>query len=205
MHTASAPVILVATLVFHGTALAAATFNPPPLQCLGPVDEQVCGYTCERNFSTTRCTRTPHGRCISAGDKVLCWDPSPALIAVLGDDVPAPQCIANFGDVACGYGCVAGAGQVQCAQTPYGVCAFNFGKLVCFDPPLQALSLVEGEPPPSQCLSGFEQLACGYGCAANFGHVKCAQTPVGRCVAQGGQVVCVDPPVDGLPLVRRTK
>jgi hypothetical protein len=48
--------------------------------------------------------------------------------------------------------------------------------------------------PAKECKSAFGKTACGYHCIANFGQVKCAQTPQGACKAQFGQVVCWDPP-----------
>lgn len=205
MHAAFVVAVFSTVSPALQTPAPGAVFNKPPVQCIQSEGGETCGYVCERNFGQTRCTRTPFGRCTSQFGQVVCWDPPPGLIALLGDDVPRPQCIANFGKVACGYHCEAQFGDVKCAQTPYGMCGSQFGKVECFDPPLQSLSLVDGEPPAAQCLANFGQIQCGYGCVGNFGQVRCAQTPLGSCTASHGEVTCIDPPLDGLPIVRRVK
>lgn len=45
-----------------------------------------------------------------------------------------------------------------------------------------------------ECKSDYGVTVCGYHCVADYGQVKCAQTPEGLCHADYGQVVCWDPP-----------
>jgi hypothetical protein len=53
-----------------------------------------------------------------------------------------------------------------------------------------------GPPPGAACKSAFGKTACGYGCVAAYGDVKCAQTPEGRCQVAYGEITCWDPERD---------
>jgi hypothetical protein len=53
--------------------------------------------------------------------------------------------------------------------------------------------------PQPTCLAQYGQTACGHHCVANFGQVRCAQTPFGTCSSGAGTVACWDPP----PVVRQ--
>jgi len=70
-----------------------------------------------------------------------------------------------------------------------------------WSPPQQAApessSEEEVEPPhtsdgdaQSECKSAYGTTACGYGCVAEYGVVKCAQRPGGTCQAAYGEVTC---------------
>lgn len=50
------------------------------------------------------------------------------------------------------------------------------------------------EYPQQECKSAYGATACGFGCVAAYGEVKCAQLPGGACTAAYGQVTCFEPP-----------
>jgi hypothetical protein len=110
----------------------------------------------------------------------------------LGD--PAPQCLVSNGIEKCGYDCKALAGAPECARTPAGVCHAAWGKVVCFDPPEVARVVWGAGLPKAQCKDAHGQIACGYGCAAGFGKIGCAQTPAGTCRYAYRRLECWDPP-----------
>lgn len=71
-----------------------------------------------------------------------------------------------------------------------------FALLALFVP---AVVAAQSPPQPAPtCLTQYGETACGHHCVANFGHVKCAQTPYGACGSGAGLVACWDPP----PIVR---
>lgn len=114
--------------------------------------------------------------------------------------VGGPRCVNDYGQTICGYHCVAAYGQVECAQTPAGACRADYGKIVCWDPPL-ALSPWTEEPlysypplPHAECVAAFGEIACGYNCRTAYGQLRCAQTSAGVCDAAYGQIVCWDSP-----------
>ncbi len=57
-------------------------------------------------------------------------------------------------------------------------------------------AVVTSEPAPApgyaqqECKSAYGTTACGYGCVAEYGVVKCASQPGGTCQAAYGQVTC---------------
>jgi hypothetical protein len=57
--------------------------------------------------------------------------------------------------------------------------------------------VVVAEPsvPQAQCKAEYGKQACGFGCIANYGTVRCAETPLGACKDAYGVVKCWDPPV----------
>ncbi len=57
-----------------------------------------------------------------------------------------------------------------------------------------SLAAADAAPPEPQCVTAFGQTACGHGCVANNGVVRCAQTPQGVCTSGAGTVACWDPP-----------
>ncbi|MBX7113472.1 MAG: hypothetical protein K1X64_03990 [Myxococcaceae bacterium] len=101
------------------------------------------------------------------------------------------RCISAYGAKACGYACEAAYGQVKCAQTPYGACLAANGTLTCWDPPVRHAHRMRNTP-AAQCLSEYGTTACGYGCVAQYGAIKCAQTPGHHCYADSGQLFCSD-------------
>jgi hypothetical protein len=106
---------------------------------------------------------------------------------------PTATCLDGYGTHACGYDCRAEYGQVRCAQTPFGACGAAYGTLVCFDPSRDVLAR-EPVIRAAECRAEYGTIACGYGCAADYGSVKCAATPEGVCHAANGEVTCFDPP-----------
>lgn len=48
--------------------------------------------------------------------------------------------------------------------------------------------------PQQQCLTASGNAACGYDCKSASGQVRCARTPLGKCVTASGQIFCNDPP-----------
>jgi hypothetical protein len=47
--------------------------------------------------------------------------------------------------------------------------------------------------PQQECKSAYGTTACGFGCIAAYGEVKCAVQPGGACTAAYGQVTCWEP------------
>lgn len=105
----------------------------------------------------------------------------------------APQCATVQGRTVCGYQCVVAYGQARCTQTPEGVCASAYGKVTCWDPPPYVRRHYGGNVPLPNCLADDGDLDCGYGCISAYGHVTCAQTPVGACDSDSGRIACGDP------------
>ncbi len=172
--------------------------NVPKPACLWRGQNGACGYDCKAQLDQVGCAATPQGVCIAQYNKVLCFDPQPALYGVYGKGIPEPRCLAQDGHLACGYGCKSTGGRLACAATPHGVCEERDGQLVCFDPDKLVLcARGKGTPKPA-CLMGFGQLVCGYDCKAASGRVACAQTPDGTCDTAGANApTCFDPPVRG--------
>ena len=145
---------------------------------------------------------------------IRCWA---VLILMLAALLPAAAvaerpgrrpvgCYAAYGQTACGYDCTAGYGQLRCAQTPAGRCTAAYGSVTCWDPapadeaprapprsrPAHRARSREAYAPrdAATCLSNYGQTACGYGCVAQYGRVRCAATPGAQCIAQYGQIAC---------------
>jgi hypothetical protein len=47
--------------------------------------------------------------------------------------------------------------------------------------------------PQQECKSAYGTTACGFGCVAAYGEVKCAANPGGACTAAYGRVSCWEP------------
>jgi hypothetical protein len=157
--------------------------------------QTACGYHCLRAEGQVRCAQTAEGVCSSSSGVVACWDP-PALLRRVYERVPEASCVTNGAQTACGYHCVVGSDRAQCAQTPFGACRVNAGRLVCWDPPAEVI-LARGERTPgASCAISGDRVVCGYRCEVWQGVVRCAQTPDGVCQHQGGAVACWDPPLD---------
>jgi hypothetical protein len=165
------------------------------VECLTSSDQTACGYHCIGAEGQVRCAQTPDGVCSSSSGVVACWDPPPLLRRVFAR-VPTPSCVTNGSQTACGYQCVVGSDQARCAQTPFGACRANGGRLVCWDPPAEVI-LARGDRTPSgACVLGSDRVACGYHCEVWQGSLRCAQTPDGVCRHQGDALTCWDPPLD---------
>ena len=176
-------------------ALVAAAADARAVECLTSSGQTACGFHCISAESQVRCAQTPDGVCNYSSGVVACWDP-PALLRLVYPTVPPPSCVTNGGQTACGYQCIAAYDQVQCAQTPFGACRANGGRLVCWDPPAPVILSRRAATPVATCLLANDRVACGYHCEAYQGSLACAQTPDGTCRRQGGAVSCWDPPLD---------
>jgi hypothetical protein len=73
-----------------------------------------------------------------------------------------------------------------------------FAKHLCMLPSLLAFGLVGRGAVAAECLTSSGVTACGYHCVADYGQVRCAQTPQGACSLASDVVACWDPP----PVVR---
>ncbi|MGE5182363.1 MAG: hypothetical protein ACM31C_09895 [Acidobacteriota bacterium] len=126
-----------------------------------------------------------------SGGSVATSEPAPA-------PAPAPaysgyaqqECKSAYGTTACGYGCVAEYGQVKCASRPGGTCQAAYGQITCSEGAPAPAYGYAGPPPQQECKSEYGTTACGYGCVADYGVVKCASQPGGTCQAAYGQVTC---------------
>ena len=117
------------------------------------------------------------------------------LFALFATKAGAVDCLTSGGRTACGFNCLAAEGQVLCAQTAEGVCSSSSGVVACWDPPALLRRVYPRIPTPS-CVTNYGQTACGYHCIANSDQAQCAQTPFGACRANGGHLVCWDPPAE---------
>ena len=115
-----------------------------------------------------------------------------ALLVPAAARADEPTCTSAYGTTACGYDCVAAYGQVKCAATPAGVCAAASGEVTCWDPPRRHGRFRRRHQPKASCTSAYGTTACGYGCVAAYGEVRCASTPGGVCNAAYGEVTCSD-------------
>jgi hypothetical protein len=106
---------------------------------------------------------------------------------------PRKECLSEYGTTECGYHCVAQYGEVKCASTPTGACQAQYGTVTCWDPPRGGRRHHGyGRAAQAECVSQYGTTACGYGCVAQYGEVKCAQHPGGVCAAQYGSITCSD-------------
>ena len=189
-------IALAAVSVFMLRDVRALEPGAPEPQCLHSWGKTACGYGCKASDSQVRCAQTPQGICTVGSGIVACWDPPPLVKTVLGRNAPRPSCVTSFGQTACGYHCVANYDQVQCAQTPFGACRANDGKVACWDPSAAVLASHRIATPRASCESAFGKVGCGYHCIANHGVVRCAETPDGTCRSERDTVYCWDPPLD---------
>lgn len=118
------------------------------------------------------------------------------MLALLLPIVAAQQseCRSAYGTTVCGYHCEAAFGTVACARTPEGRCEAAYGKVTCWDPPTSGEGAMRSPLVKARCHAAYGKVSCGYGCVEGFGEVRCAATPQGRCVSDGGKVTCWDPP-----------
>jgi hypothetical protein len=191
---------LAATLAAAAALVAADTAAAPPVDptaatCLTSEGKTACGFHCMASFGEVRCAQRPDGICFIGAGTVTCWDPPPIVRTALPLRPARPQCVASAGQVACGFECIVNYDRVACAQTPLGACKANEGRLVCWDPPGQVIAAQGARTPLVTCISNYGKVACGYGCIATFGVVRCAKTPGGFCRAERDQVFCWDPPL----------
>ncbi len=167
--------------------LLVSSFLSQQAECKSAYGNTACGYACVAQYGQLKCAQTPQGACLAAYGNIVCFDP-PRTPECL--NAPAAMCMASYGNIACGYDCVANYGVLKCAQTPAGTCLAAYGEVRCFDPPPR---LSRAAQIKAQCLAGSGKIACGFGCAAGAGDVKCAQTPRGVCTASYGTITCFEP------------
>ncbi len=106
-----------------------------------------CGFACASSPNHLACAQTPYGVCATRFDDVTCWDPAPAVIHHLPPaELVGARCLQNDAGFACGWDCKSSYLNVQCAQTPRGRCNVFEGRILCFDPPLPAIT---HEPVPA--------------------------------------------------------
>lgn len=165
------------------------------VDCLTSSGQTACGYHCLGAERQVRCAQTPEGVCSNSSGVLACWDP-PSLLRRVYEHVPPASCVTNGGQTACGYHCVTGSDQARCAQTPFGACSVNGGRLACWDPPAEVILARGPRTPPASCVASSDRVACGYHCEVWQGVLRCAQTPDGTCQHQGGTLTCWDPPLD---------
>lgn len=107
----------------------------------------------------------------------------------VSDDGSESSCTSAYGKTACGYHCTAAYGDVQCADTYPGACMAAYGQVKCWDPPRRYRRLA-WRMDPAECLASYGDIACGYGCVAAYGVVRCSPRPGGSCTAAYGDVTC---------------
>lgn len=187
---------------FAALLVTLAAFDARAVDCLTSSNQTACGYHCLGANGEVRCAQTPQGVCAFSSGVLACWDPPPLLRRVYAHGaVPEPACVTNNGQTACGYQCVVSSDQAQCAQTPFGACRVNAGRVVCWDPPAEVM-LARGERTPvASCLASSDHVVCGYHCEVWQGLVRCAQTPDGVCRHQGAPLSCWDPPLESFGVV----
>jgi hypothetical protein len=118
-----------------------------------------------------------------------CMFATRATVEAHSDAAPDPECTSAYGKTACGYHCTAAYGDVQCADTYWGACLAAYGQIRCWDPPRRYRRLAR-EVGPAECIPGYGEIGCGYGCVAAYGEVACSPRPGGSCEAAYGQVAC---------------
>lgn len=173
-----------------GSLVVLALTQVPAQKCLSEYGQTKCGYACTAGSGQVKCAASPLGACAAAYGKVVCWDPSPDVVQAHARRTGPASCLAQYGKIACGWSCAAGAGDVKCAATPLGACLADNGKVVCSDPPAPLRGPRYRDVPPQQCASGYGKTACGWGCVADYGQVKCSQKPGGVCQAASGKITC---------------
>lgn len=177
----------------------APTPNGAQAECLSAYGTTSCGYGCTAALGLVRCAKSPGGRCTPASGTIGCNDVERDWSAV--DEAsswpdpreerwPVPECVSQFGTSACGYHCKSEFGAVQCAQTPWGACAAEFGKVACWDPPRWVTRDARFQGERATCSAQFGAIACGYRCATSAGRVGCAPAPWGICRGSSGGVAC---------------
>lgn len=166
----------------------------PEASCKAAYGEVACGFDCTAAYGKVRCALEPGGVCQAAYGDVVCSAASPGRDQRWGRhrpwraELPPQECKSAYGKTACGHHCVAAFGDLKCARTHLGACEVAFGRITCNDPPRWVLE--DPAAPPMQCRTAYGKTACGYGCQAGYGDVRCAATPDGACQASFGQIVC---------------
>lgn len=178
-------------LIAITACLAAAPARADEPSCKSAYGQTACGFECVAAYGEVKCARTRFGVCHAAYGKVACWDPPRFLVRRRAVRPGDARCVAGYGTIGCGFNCVSAYGVVKCSRTPQGRCLAAYSKVVCGDPPRRMFR--RGRPRQLECKAGYGDVACGYGCVAAYGQVKCSRTPAGRCQASGGSVVCWDP------------
>lgn len=109
--------------------------------CKTKYREVACGYACLTSPNRVACAQTPFGVCATRFDQVQCWDPSAAVLHHSSPQaLRGAKCLQTDKTIACGYHCLRSYQDVACAQTPQGHCRIFEGRIVCFDPPVPAIT-----------------------------------------------------------------
>lgn len=165
----------------------AASAAPPEASCTSAYGKTACGYDCVAAYGEVRCADVPWGACLAAYGVVVCGPSGPAPRRRA---MPKATCQAAFGKIACGYGCVAAYGELACSPDPDGTCVAAYGRVTCSAPAVPHRHHHHREGAKQECRSAYGQTACGYGCVAAYGAVRCAPTPDGACTAAYGKITC---------------
>ena len=165
----------------------------PQQQCLAAAGKTACGHACVAAYGDLQCAAVPWGACLSAYGKIVCGPDRPSVEppGQRWRQIPRATCLAAAGDIACGWGCVAGPTGPACSPRPGGICTPAYGKVTCSGGGVGDGDGGPGGPTP-ECKSAYGKTACGFGCVAAAGDVRCAAHPDGRCVAAYGRVTCSD-------------
>lgn len=177
-------------------ALGAGAGDASAAECITSDGKTACGYHCVSAEGQVRCSQTPEGVCSVSSGIVACWDPPAVLRRVFPQGVPTATCVTTYGQMACGYVCDTTSDRALCSQTPFGACGEVEGRIACWDPPAAVVLAKQKKTPIPTCLVDSGKIACGYGCVAHDGVVRCAETPDGGCRVEQGKIICWDPPLD---------
>ncbi len=170
--------------------------STPAAECRTSGLNVACGFHCRAELDEVKCAQTPQGLCTRLERQLVCWDPPDEVRFHGTETLGRPQCKSKYRDVACGYSCLTSPNHLACAQTPFGVCATRFDRVVCWDPaPAVLHHSTPDELRGATCLQTDTMFACGWSCLRSFQDVACAQTPRGKCRVVEGRLACFDPPL----------
>lgn len=176
--------------------LSQKSVSTPAVECRTSGLSVACGFHCRAELDEVKCAQTPQGLCTRLERQLVCWDPPDEVRFHGTQTLGRPQCKSKYRDVACGYSCLTSPNHLACAQTPFGVCATRFDRVVCWDPaPVVLHHSTPDELRGATCLQTDTMFACGWSCLRSFQDVACAQTPQGKCRVVEGRLACFDPPL----------
>lgn len=178
----------------HPLLISLLPLLPVAPSCMTQSGKTACGYHCIAAHGEVGCAQTEAGVCGATERELVCWDPPDAVRAHYGEKVPPAQCQSKQGQLACGYHCqTRETGDVRCANTPDGICVATRLGITCWDPPVFAYCADSRPLPRPLCMTVDGNAACGYGCKARNGVIRCAQTPGGQCQVFPQDILCTDP------------
>jgi hypothetical protein len=121
--------------VLSATLLLLVLSQQAPATCVSEYGLLRCGYDCKARYGQVACAQTPLGACAAEYGQVVCADPPLWVFPWLAENSPKMECKSAYGQVVCGFQCRAAFGQVACAQTPFGTCHAERGRVQCFESP----------------------------------------------------------------------